>query len=248
MQSIYAEAGIITRGIIAAMLIERLRRLTPIQWFIVLLLAFVALSAVYNLFLQPGVLIARLLILAIAFPVHEFAHAWAAVALGDETPRLQGRLTLNPLKHLEIFGTILLLFNGFGWAKPVQVYPWSLRGAYGIVWVALAGPISNLILAFMGALGFRLGALQQNSSILSSITAEFIYINLILFFFNLIPLSPLDGEKVAYHLSPPAWQRYWDRIRPYSIYILLFIAIFVPAVFSFLVGRPALFLFNLLAF
>ena len=163
------------------MLLDRLRRLTPIQWIIVVLLAWFVLSAVADLLRQPGVLVARLIILAIAFPVHEFAHAWTAVALGDETPRIQGRLTLNPLRHLDIFGTILLLFNGFGWAKPVQVFPWYLRGAYGMVWVALAGPVSNLILALIGAIGFRLGAIPLNlSSFFPQMVAQFIYINLIL--------------------------------------------------------------------
>ncbi len=228
-------------------LTARLRRLTPIQWLMVALLTWFVLSAVYDLVRQPGVLIARLLILAIAFPVHEFSHAWAAVALGDETPRIQGRLTLNPLKHLDMFGTILLLFNGFGWAKPVQVYPWYLRGQYGMVWVALAGPTSNLILAFIGALGFRLGALQADSaSFLIQMTGQFIYINLILFFFNLIPLFPLDGEKIVYHLAPSSWQRQMDTIRPYSIFILLAIAIFIPAIFAFFVAGPAQFVFNLL--
>ncbi|GAB4580128.1 MAG: site-2 protease family protein [Anaerolineales bacterium] len=230
-----------------APLLARLRRLTPFQWVVVILLTWFVGIALYDLILQPGVLIARLLILGIAFPVHEFAHAWMAVYLGDETPRLQGRLTLNPLKHLDIFGTLLLMFNGFGWAKPVQVFPWYLRGAYGMVWVALAGPVSNLILAIITALGFRLGALPlAGSSILSQMTAQFIYINLILFFFNLIPLFPLDGEKILYHLAPSSLQRQMDSLRPYSIFILLFIAILVPSVFGFLIAGPAQWVFNLL--
>ena len=230
-------------------LIDRLRRLTPIQWIIVALLTWFALTLAYDLLRQPDVLVARLLILAIAFPVHEVAHAWAAVALGDETPRVQGRLTLNPLKHLDVFGTVLLILNGFGWAKPVQVFPWALRGQNGMVWVALAGPVSNLILAVIGALGFRLGALQVgSSSFLTQMTAQFIYINLILFFFNLIPLFPLDGEKIVYHLAPTSWQRQMDTIRPYSIFILLFISFFVPSIFGFLVVSPAQFFFNWLAY
>jgi Zn-dependent protease len=228
-------------------LLARLRRLTPFQWVIVVLLAVFVLTAVYDLIRQPSILVARLLILAIAFPVHEFAHAWTAVALGDETPRIQGRLTLNPLKHLDIFGTILLLFNGFGWAKPVQVFPWYLRGPYGMVWVALAGPVSNLLLALIGALGFRLGAVPLAAgSFFAEMLAQFVFINLILFFFNLIPLFPLDGEKIAYELSPASWQRQFDRIRPYSIFILIFIAVLLPQVFGFLIVGPAQFIFNVL--
>lgn len=228
-------------------LTARLRRLTPFQWVIVILLAWFVLTAIVDLIRQPSVLIARLLVLLIAFPVHEFAHAWMGVYLGDETPRIQGRLTLNPLKHLDVFGTVLLLFNGFGWAKPVQVYPWYLRGRYGMVWVALAGPVSNLILAAIGALGFRLGALQLTSNaFLVQMTAQFIFINLILFFFNLIPLFPLDGEKIAYELVPADWQRQFDRIRPYGIFILVFVAVLVPAVFNFLIVGPSTFVFHLL--
>jgi len=228
-------------------LTDRLRRLTPIQWVIVIVLLLLALRAVYDLIIQPSRLVARLLILAIAFPVHEFAHAWTAVYLGDETPRIQGRLTLNPLKHLDVFGTVLLLFNGFGWAKPVQVFPWYLRGRHGMVWVALAGPVSNLILAIIGALGFRLGAIQLTSgSFFTQMIAEFIFINLILFFFNLIPLFPLDGEKIVYDLSPSSWQAQFDRIRPYSIFILIFVAVLLPQVFGFLVVGPATMVFNLL--
>ncbi|NUM44904.1 MAG: site-2 protease family protein [Anaerolineales bacterium] len=228
-------------------LIARLRRLTPIQWVIVALLLWFVLTEIYYLIRQPSLLLARLLILGIAFPVHEFAHAWAAVSLGDETPRLQGRLTLNPLKHLDVFGTILLLINGFGWAKPVQVFPWYLRGKYGMVWVALAGPVSNLILAVLGAVGFRLGAVQlTGASFFGQMIAQFIFINLILFFFNLIPLFPLDGEKIAYHLAPLDWQRQFDRIRPYSIFILIMVAFALPQVFSFLIIGPSQFLLNLL--
>lgn len=226
-------------------LTDRLRRLTPFQWVIVILLLVFVLIRVYDLIRQPSLLVAYLLILGIAFPVHEFAHAWMGVSLGDETPRIQGRLTLNPLKHLDFFGTLLLFLNGFGWAKPVQVYPWYLRGRYAMVWVALAGPVSNLILAGVGALGFRLGALSANS-FLAQTTSQFVFINLILFFFNLIPLFPLDGEKILYDLAPSSWQRTMDSIRPYSIFILLLVAMLLPQVFSFLVIGPALFISGLL--
>lgn len=204
--------------------------------------------------LNLATLLARVFVLVVAFTIHEFAHAWTAVYLGDETPRLQGRLTLNPLAHLDPVGSLLLVVAGFGWAKPVQVNPYTLarRSPYAYMWVALAGPLSNLFLAALGAQIFRFGLAQPSfttSGVLPSldlIMTEFVFINLILLFFNLIPLYPLDGEKVAQALFPPSWGEALDRIRPYSSMILLGIVFLAPQVFGFLVGQPAGFLFRLL--
>lgn len=170
-------------------------------------------------------LISRLIVLVIAFTVHEFAHAWTADQLGDDTPRLQGRLTLNPLAHLDPLGSIMLLIAGFGWAKPVLVNPYVVRRRTpaGMMLVAAAGPFSNLLLAIVGALPFRAGLLSigTSPSFLSSLLLEFIWINLILLFFNLIPIFPLDGEKVAEYFLPPNGQDFLYRIRPYGMYILM---------------------------
>lgn len=100
------------------------------------------------------VLVATLVILLlICFPMHEFAHAWTAYKLGDDTARLQGRLTLNPLAHLDVWGTLMMMFIGLGWAKPVPVNPMNLKGNYrtSMAIVALAGPLSNLLLAVLFA-------------------------------------------------------------------------------------------------
>jgi len=237
-----------------ATLIERLRRLTPIQWIIVLLLVWFAASAIGSLLRDPGTLIVRLIILLIAFPVHEFAHAWTAVYFGDETPRIMGRLTLDPRSHLDLFGSVLLLFSGIGWAKPVPVNPMYLQRSNAMLWIAFAGPLSNLILAFIGATAFWFTPLEPSFSAFSGswvpslgfMVTQFIYINLILFFFNLIPLYPLDGEKVAVEIAPYSWRYQWERIRPFSIYILAGILFLAPGVLSFLVGMPAQFVFNLL--
>ena len=101
--------------------------------------------------LSVPVLISRIITLLIAFTVHEFAHAATADALGDSTPRLHGRLTLNPLAHLDMMGTITLLFAGFGWAKPVPINPYELRRktSAGVMLVSIAGPVSNLLLALI---------------------------------------------------------------------------------------------------
>jgi Zn-dependent protease len=177
-------------------------------------------------------IIARIFVLLTAFSVHEFAHAWTANFFGDDTPGRYGRLTLNPLAHLDVMGSLMLLFVGFGWAKPVPVNPYALgrRSPAAFMWVSLAGPMSNLIMAVLAAIPFQLGLISvndvfsQGSSLLPSIPFllfEFVYINLILMLFNLIPLFPLDGEKIAQYFFPPSWADFLDKIRPYSSLILI---------------------------
>src|SRR3990172_7086263 len=102
-------------------------------------------------------LLTRVFILVTAFSVHEFAHAWVANAFGDDTPRLNGRLTLNPAAHLDVMGSLMLLIAGFGWAKPVPVNPYLLRrrSPSALMWVSLAGPLSNLVMAALAALPLR---------------------------------------------------------------------------------------------
>lgn len=139
-----------------------------------------------------------------AFAVHEFAHAWVAYQLGDPTAKNQGRLTLNPLKHLDPLGTLMVLVAGFGWAKPVPVNPYYLRGGRGsMALVAAAGPAANLLMATLVALLWRLIGLA-GGRLLGELLLIFIYLNIALLFFNLIPLSPLDGFKVAVGWLPPA--------------------------------------------
>jgi Zn-dependent protease len=170
--------------------------------------------------LTLGALLSRLIILLIAFPVHEFAHAWSANELGDDTPRLNGRLTLNPLAHLDVVGSLMLVVAGFGWAKPVPINPYALnrRTSAGVMLVSAAGPFSNLILAILAAIPLRLAATPPQ---LSQFLMQFIFINLVLLFFNMIPLFPLDGEKVLAYLLPPSGQQAMARIRPYGPMILM---------------------------
>ncbi|HEY9078266.1 MAG TPA: site-2 protease family protein [Anaerolineaceae bacterium] len=189
--------------------------------------------------LNPSILISRLIILGIAFTIHEFSHAWTADRLGDDTPRLNGRLTLNPLAHLDIMGSLMLVFAGFGWAKPVPVNPYAIsrRSSAGLMLVSLAGPLSNFLLAVLAAIPFRLGLLQLSFSNSSSFfpspslfLIQFIYINLTLTLFNLIPLAPLDGDKIAEYFFPPSWQRGLEKIRPYGPIILLVLLFALPYV------------------
>ena len=200
-------------------------------------------------------IIARVITLVSALTVHEFAHAWAADQLGDNTPRYHGRLTLNPLAHLDPIGSLMLIFAGFGWAKPVPVNPYNLqrRTPAGMMLVAAAGPFSNLLLAILGALPFRMGLLPINSGIgafATELLFNFILINLILLFFNLIPIFPLDGEKVAEYFLPIVGQEFLHRIRPYGPMILMGLILLGRFqsldLLSVLIGKPTWFVFNLL--
>jgi len=206
--------------------------------------------------LTPTDLIARVITLIVALSVHEFAHAWTADQLGDDTPRLQGRLTLNPLAHLDPIGSLLLIVAGFGWARPVVVNPYQLqrRSPAAMMLVAIAGPFSNLVMAILAAIPFRAGLLSLGfaPSFTSNLLAEFIFINLLLMFFNLIPIAPLDGEKVAEYFLPPAGQRVLDRIRPAGPMLLLGLIMLGSVagldLIGNLIGKPALSVFRLLIF
>jgi Zn-dependent protease len=184
--------------------------------------------------LDIGTFIALLIALVIALSMHEFAHAWTANYLGDDTPRAYGRLTLNPLAHLDPIGSLLLVFAGFGWAKPVPVNPYNLnrRSPAGLMWVSLAGPASNFLMAVVAAIPLRLGLeFSSSSNSLDSLWLflfYFIQINLGLMLFNLLPLAPLDGEKIAIYLLPPAWGRALEKIAPYGSIILLVVLFVLP--------------------
>jgi Zn-dependent protease len=193
-------------------------------------------------------LIARVIVLLIAFTIHELAHAVTADYLGDPTPRRMGRLTLNPLKHLDPFGTLLLLLAGFGWAKPVMVNPMNMRGnpRTSMAIVAAAGPISNVIMALLAAIVFRLGLVDfsmfppaGNIPSLSFILSEFIWINLILAFFNLIPVPPLDGSKILFAILPGELVYRLRPLEQYGFIILMLVVVFFPTVINVLVGLPA---------
>ena len=201
--------------------------------------------------------------LIIGFTVHEFSHALTAYGEGDQTARRMGRLTFNPVKHIDPLGFALLLVVGFGWARPVQVDPYNLKhGRLGMSWVALAGPLSNFILAFLLGLIFRLNllpvvydpqAVSSLSDILGLALFYAVFFNLILGIFNLIPLPPLDGSKVIGGLLPrPLYESYLQFER-YG-WIPLVALVGVNLALSYTVGinflgrilvQPALLLFRL---
>jgi len=185
--------------------------------------------------LDPLTLISRLITLVIALTFHEFAHAKTADAFGDPTPRMHGRLTLNPLAHLDPLGSLMMVFAGFGWARPVPVNPYALgkRSSAAYMLVSLAGPLSNFLLAALAAIPLRFNLLNPLSGgglevALFNFLSQFIFLNLILAFFNLIPLAPLDGDKVAEYFFPPSWAQTLERIRPYGPIILLVLLFGLP--------------------
>lgn len=185
---------------------------------------------------NSATIISRIITLVIAFTVHEFSHAAAATLLGDETPRDAGRLTLNPFAHLDLIGTLMLVFAGFGWAKPVPVNPYRLRqrSKAGMLIVSLAGPLSNFLLAILSALILRFNLVPLNLNTNSFFPTfgqflfEFLVINLTLFLFNLIPLSPLDGEKVFSFFIPDRFKFSYDKVKIYGPIVLLLIAVIGP--------------------
>ncbi|HMM21311.1 MAG TPA: site-2 protease family protein [Selenomonadales bacterium] len=167
------------------------------------------------LFHIPGILL--------ALTVHEYAHARAAVSLGDPTPRYAGRLTLNPIPHLDPIGLIMLWLFRFGWAKPVPVNPYNLRnGRRDMLAVSLAGPAANILLALLTAIVYSLSLkLHFDSFEWSSILVSTYQYNLIFAVFNLIPLPPLDGAQIVSSFLSGRQTEVFERIAPYSPFILM---------------------------
>jgi Zn-dependent protease len=214
--------------------------------------------------LIPAAIVVGIMLL-VGLPVHEFSHALAAFRLGDGTAKMFGRLTLNPVKHFDPVGGTLLALTflgsggtlGFGWAKPTPVNPMNLEGGRrGEAIVAAAGPISNFVLAIAGAIPLRYmianPELIDQIPMFADVLANFVYINLLLMVFNLIPIPPLDGSKVMFSFMD---RRTEYQIRPfleqYGFFILLALLFLPPGnsigariiipildgLFNFLVGR-----------
>lgn len=167
----------------------------------------------------------------IAIMGHEIAHGWASIKLGDPTPKFDGRMSLNPLKHLDPVGTVLMLLTGFGWAKPVMVNPMYYKDRKkGMAVVALAGPAANFLMAVIGAaIGMLIirffGATGNVQKIVFRIITIFVYRNLAFMVFNLIPLPPLDGSKVLGMFLPDKIYYTMLQYERYCIYILMILVL-----------------------
>ncbi|MCX7995351.1 MAG: site-2 protease family protein [candidate division WOR-3 bacterium] len=160
--------------------------------------------------------------LLLALTVHEYLHGYVAYRMGDPTAKWSGRLTFNPLKHIDPIGLIAFLFLKFGWAKPVPVNPYNFYNfRKGMVLTSLAGPGSNFLLAIISGLLIRLLDVYSAPSFLISMLGLSIYFNLLIFAFNLIPVPPLDGSKVLFYTLPNRYLNLAHVLEQYGLFILV---------------------------
>lgn len=183
----------------------------------------------------------QLIVLIMSAIGHEYMHGWMADRLGDSTAKDEGRLTLNPIPHIDLVGSIvmplLLLFSNssfiFGWAKPVPFNPYNLRDKkYGTAKVAFAGPLGNLMIAIFFGLILRFVSFSESSLMIKPLMEIIIYINILLMVFNLVPIPPLDGSKVIMPFLPYSWQLKIANLERYGMIIVF---LFVILAFQFLI-------------
>jgi Zn-dependent protease len=218
--------------------------LDPLLIFGLIILAYgfirqTLVSPVQNAADDPIGFVAFIVAIVLGITVHEFMHAYAAHRLGDDTGRMLGRMSLNPMAHLDPFGTLLLVLAGFGYGKPVPFNESRLRSAVSVTLVALAGPLANLALAALCAIPLRFGTADAVGSTYALFLFEIVRWNAVLAIFNLVPIPPLDGANVVYGLLPPRQQYSWRTYQQYGPFLLLFILLFAPQFLSLVVFGPA---------
>jgi len=182
------------------------------------------------------VVLGRVLVIFLGIPIHEWAHCWVASLLGDETPRMEGRLTLNPFAHLDPMGTLMILLTGFGWGKAARVNPYGMRRVSnprtGMALSALAGPMSNIIQAMILAIPIRLilkGWLPAGGDArVWNILLAAISVNIGLATFNLLPFPPLDGSRILAGIAPSPIADFIESLEPYAGMILMVILFVLP--------------------
>ena len=205
---------------------------------------------VFCKFMDLLTIIISIVILIMSVVMHEISHGYAAEFLGDPTPRLQGRLTVNPIKHLDLFGSIIIpVFTSlmgftFGWAKPVQWNPYNVKNKrWGELIISLAGPLANILIALIFGMIIRFFGNSLSEAFIL-ISSYIVMINIVLAVFNLIPIPPLDGSKVLFSLLPPNLYKIREGFERYSIFLILILIIFlwqflepiVPFLFRLIVG------------
>lgn len=203
-------------------------------------------SPVQNAARDPIRFIAFIVAIVLGITVHEFMHAYAAHRLGDDTGRLMGRMTLNPMAHFDLFGTLLLVVAGFGYGKPVPFNESRLRSTSSVALVALAGPAANFVIAALCAIPLRFGATNPFGGVYTEILAFVVYFNCVLGIFNLIPIPPLDGSNIVYGLLPPRQQYSWRQFQQYGPMLLLLLLFVGQRILFQIVFGPAQTLANFL--
>ena len=199
-----------------------------------------------NLLTDPWAFFAFAVALLVAFSFHEAAHAFVSLKLGDNTALDDGRVTLNPLAHLDPLGTIFLLTLGFGWGKPVRINPNNFKNPrIGSLISALAGPLANLTLAIIFGLALRF-LHPFASANLSSLLSLMVFINLILMIFNLIPIPPLDGSNILALLIPAQSYHKFARNGTYFLLSLILLSFLGVPVFETIVYAPATWIYRLI--
>lgn len=186
-----------------------------------------------TLFAQPMIFVAWVIAILISLSIHEFAHAFFAVRQGDPTPQLLGRVSLNPLRHVDALGFLMLILVGFGWGKPVQVNPVYFKNRkWGEAIVSVAGPLMNAFLAIFFGIILKLvwmhGGYAENNLMIIFLY-NLVIINIVLCLFNLIPIPPLDGSHVLFSLLPSSFDDFKHKLSVYGprfLMIVVFIDIF----------------------
>lgn len=190
----------------------------------------------------------------IAIIGHELGHAWVSEKLGDPTPRREGRMTWNPFAHLDLYGTLLMLLTGFGWARPVMINPMYYKDRKkGTALVSLAGPLSNFVMACIGMILYALsivlhiktGMGKSVFSLIANISYSFIYTNLCFMVFNLIPIPPLDGSKILGMFLPDRAYYTMLSYERYSMILIMFLSF--TGAFGRIIGTGVNVVFNLIA-
>ena len=235
-----------------------LSRLSPVQILVLAAIGIIAFGTpLQDLVRNPVAFVALLVGLVVGITVHEASHATVAVALGDPTPRLMGRVSLNPLRHLDPIGSLMILIAHFGWGRPVMFDPSQLRTdpRLGSALVALAGPVSNIVVALAAVILLRVG--PELPATASQVLQAVLFINVALAAFNLLPIPPLDGFGFVENLLPKPMAQALAPIVPYGPIILLALVFLGPvlhvdvlgllmnpiqsAIFSFIVATARVF-------
>lgn len=205
--------------------------------------------------LSKELLLIILPIVLFSLSVHEYSHGYSALLLGDKTAQRQGRLTLNPIKHLDLIGTLAILFIGIGWAKPVPVMVGNLiRGRKSLWIVAIAGPLSNFIIAIFFSVIFNLFDMSSDLSLLNN-TIELsipyfflamIFLNVALGIFNLLPIPPLDGGNIIYSLLPDKLANYYSKFSGRLMLVFIVLIFLLVKSFPSMVLSPVITIVNFL--